>query len=398
MGLELARQVEEQGAVLLKNERSQLPLKASKIKSIAIIGSHADVGVLSGGGSAQVDPAGGNAVPPPPPPRGQRRGGFGFGGAVYHHSSPLKAIQAKAPQAKVTYTEGTDLPFTMDLAKKSDVALVFVHQPASEGRDLESLSLPDNQDAIVSAVAKANPHTIVVLENGGPVSMPWINDVKAVLEAWYPGISGAEALANLLFGDANPTAKLPITFPRIDADVPHPKIAGPPPMPPIVTDSNSPPPPGGFRFNNQPFDVNYTEGLKVGYKWYDAEGKQPLFPLGYGLSYTTYAYSNLQVTPGSPVRVSFAVKNTGKRAGTEIAQVYAGLPKATGEPPRRLVAWDKVDLAPSETKTVTLTLDPQFLSVFNADRHRWELLPGDYTLFVGGSSRDTPLQTTIHLG
>jgi beta-glucosidase len=393
-GLEVAQRVAEQGTVLLKNANGQLPLDAGSLKSIAVIGSHADVGVLSGGGSAQVDPPGGNAVPPPPPPPGaprRRFGGFFGGGPVWYPSSPQKAIRAKAPKARVEYNAGTDLAAAAALAKASSVAIVFVHQPASEGRDLPSLSLPDNQDQQVSTVAAANPHTIVVLETGGPVTMPWIDRVSAVLAAWYPGIRGAEAIANILFGDVNPSAKLPITFARTEADLPHPKVPG---TDLTARDAEAPPgfPPGFRPRELPPFDVNYTEGLKVGYRWFDAEDKQPLFPFGHGLSYTSFAYSGLKPSPNS---VTFTVKNTGKRAGAEIAQVYIGLPTSANEPPKRLVAWEKVSLQPGEAKTIRLALEPQFLSIFNVDKDGWELVPGEYQVFVGGSSRNIPLTGTV---
>jgi len=411
-GLEVAQRVAEQGTVLLKNANGQLPLSASAVKSIAIIGSHADVGVLSGGGSAQVDPPGGNAVPPPPPPEGAApgRGGFGGRGPVYYPSSPLKAIRAKAPHSKVDYNAGADPAAAAALAKSADVAIVFVNQPTSEGRDVDSLSLPDDQDKLVNAVAAANRHTIVVLETGGPVSMPWIGEVSAAIEAWYPGIRGAEAVANILFGDVNPSAKLPMTFAKAETDLPHLKIAGPPPPPPPTAEqlATGGTPPfvaspggrggrGGGRGAMAPFDIPYPEGLKVGYKWYDAQDKQPQFAFGFGLSYTTYAYSSLTVTPGAQPKVTFTVKNTGKRAGAEIAQVYAQLPPAAAEPPRRLVAWDKIQLAPGESKTVSLALEPKFLSIFNAERDAWDLVPGDYRLFVGGSSRETPLSAALRM-
>jgi beta-glucosidase len=287
----------------------------------------------------------------------------------------------------VEYNAGTDPAAAAALAKRSSVAIVFVNQPASEGRDLPSLSLPDNQDRLVSAVAAANPHTIVVLETGGPVTMPWIDRVSGVLAAWYPGIRGAEAIAGILFGDVNPSAKLPITFPRTDADLPHPRIPGTD-LPPVTDGSGF----GGFGRRLPPFDINYTEGLKVGYKWFDAEDKQPLLPFGYGLSYTTFAYSGLKATPQA---VTFAVKNTGPRAGAEIAQVYVGLPASANEPPKRLVAWEKVRLAPGQSKTVRLALEPQLLSIFNVDNDGWELVPGEYQVFVGGSSRNTPLTAAI---
>jgi len=367
-GAETAQTISEQASVLLKNADNQLPLNAATVKSIALIGSHADTGVLSGGGSAQVDPPGG--------------GSSRYGGRpVWFPSSPLKAIRAKAPKAKVEFDDGVNAPVAAALAKRSEVAIVVVSEPTSEGRDMTTLTLSDNQDDLVSAVAAANPRTIVVLETGGPAAMPWIGNVAAAIEIWYPGIKGAEALANILFGDVNPCAKLPATFAKSDADLPHPTIFG-----------------GGLR-PSQPrgappaFDIDYTEGLKVGYKWFDAENKEPLFPFGYGLSYTTFAYSGLKASAES---VSFTVRNTGQRAGAEIAQVYAGLPAAAQEPPRRLVAWEKIQLAPGGSKTVTLKLEPKFLSIFNEQKDDWELLPGEYRFFVGGSSRDTPLSATVN--
>jgi len=329
-GLEVAERVAEQTIVLLKNANGQLPLAASNIHSIAIIGSHADVGVLSGGGSGQVDPIGGNAIP-----------WAVSNGQVWHRSSPLKAIRAKAPGAKVAYDPGTDTNAAAALAKASDVAIVFVNQPTGEGDDVRSLSLPDQQDALVSAVAAANPHTIVVIESGGAITMPWIDKVSAVLEAWYPGTRGAEALAGILFGDVNPSANCR-----------HLREIGSGPAAPGRDAAASAAPgrrgpmfPGApWKVNTRRFDIEYDEGLLVGYKWYDAKNKQPLFPFGYGLSYTTYSYSGLKA---SSAQVTFDVKNTGKRAGAEIAEVYATLPLAAGEPFQRLVAFKKIALEPA---------------------------------------------------
>ena len=231
-----------------------------------------------------------------------------------------------------------------------------------------------------------NPHTVVVLETGGPAAMPWIDKVSAVIEIWYPGIRGAEALARILFGGVNPSAKLPVTFAKSDADLPHPKVPG----------IDLLPPPGagrGVRGRMPDFNIDYTEGLKVGYKWFDAENKEPLFAFGYGLSYTTFAYSGLRAAMDS---VSFTVRNTGRRAGAEIAQVYVGLPPAANEPPKRLVAWEKVSLDPGQSKTVTLRLEPKFLSIFNEQTDDWELPAGAYTFSVGGSSRQTPLSAAVN--
>jgi len=368
-GAEIAQRIAEQAFVLLKNDRGQLPLNRAAVKSIAVIGSHADIGVLSGGGSAQVDAPGGER------PRWNQ--------PVWFPSSPLEAIRAKAPKAKEEFNDGADPAAAAALAKASEIAIVFVNQWTTEGRDLPTMTLPDKQDDLVSAVAAANPHTIVVLETGGAAAMPWIGQVGAALEIWYPGIRGAQAAANILFGDVNPSAKLPVTFPKSDADLPHPQIPGFD----LIPGGGR-----GMRGRMPDFDIDYTEGLKVGYKWFDAENKQPLFAFGHGLSYTTFAYSGLKASIDS---VSFTVRNTGKRAGAEIAEVYAGLPAVANEPPKRLVAWDKVTLAPGESKTVTLRLDPKYLSIFDEQKDGWELLPGEYKIFVGGSSRDTPLTAVV---
>jgi beta-glucosidase len=393
-GFAVARHVAEQGSVLLKNAEGELPLKASSVKSIAVIGSHADLAVLSGGGSAQVNPPGGNVVPPPPPPPGARR--FFHRGPVWFPSSPLKAIRAEAANAKVEYNPGTDPASAAELAKNSDIAIVFVNQPTSEGRDVPNLSLPDHQDALVEAVAAANPHTIVVLETGGPVTMPWIEKVSAVLEAWYPGIKGADAIANILFGEVNPSGRLALTFPTSESQLPHPTLVTQPP--PGPGDMKPFRPGSPFERNTRRFEVDYTEGVKVGYKWYEAEGQEPLFPFGFGLSYTTYAFSDLQVTPGKSPAVTFTVKNTGDRAGAETAQVYALLPQAAGEPFKRLAAWEKVELAPGESKTVTLELNPHYLCIFNESKDGWELLQGTYKVLVGPSSAATPLSGTFTIG
>ena len=366
-GADTAQQIAEQASVLLKNSGAQLPLNAAALKSVAVIGSHSDTGVLSGGGSAQVDPPGAGPTP-------------WAGPEVWFPSSPLKAIRAKVPKARVVFDPGSNPAAAASAAKAADVAIVFVNQPTTESRDLPTLTLPGNQDQLVSAVAAANPHTIVVLETGGPAAMPWIGQVSAAIEVWYPGIRGAQALANILFGDVNPCGKLPVTFAKADADLPHPSIPG----------MNLLAPSGNGRMPD--FDIDYTEGLKVGYKWFDAEGKEPLFPFGFGLSYTSFAYSNLKAAMDG---VSVIVRNTGKREGAEIDQVYVGLPPAANEPPKRLVAWRKIRLAPGEQKTVALTLEPKFLSIFNEQKDAWELLPGQYKFFVGGSSRNTPLTTLV---
>ena len=395
-GFEVAQKVEEKGAVLLKNDRNLLPLSATSTKSIAVIGGHADLGVMSGGGSSQVSPAGGSAVPPPPELANNPLAIFMM--SVYHRSPPLNGIREKAPEARVEFDPGTDPASAAALAKSSQVAIVFAVQHESEGIDLQNLSLPDKQDALIEAVAAANPHTIVVLETGGAVLMPWIDKVSAVIEAWYPGIRGSEAIANVLFGDVNPSGKLPLTFPRSEADLPHPKHVDPP-----AADAEHPAPqlPGFpsmvalFMKVGPTFDATYDEGLKVGYKWYDAEKKPVLFPFGFGLFYTTFAYSGISVAPGDSTTVSFTVKNSGKRRGTETAEVYASLPDVTAEPPKRLVGWTRVELAPGESKQVSVPVSRDRLRVYDEASDSWKLVPGNYLIRVGSSSQNLPLQQTL---
>lgn len=388
-GFEVARSLEEQAIVLLKNDHEQLPLAASRVHSIAIIGPHADVGMISGGGSAQVDPPVGNAILPPG--KGQTR----WLEPVWFPTSPLKSIRAKAPGTNVQFDSGADPEKAASLAAKADVAIVFAYQWESEDMDLPTLSLPENQDSLISKVAAANPHTVVVLETGGPVTMPWAGQVSAILEAWFAGSKGSDAVANVLFGDVNPSAKLPVTFPRSDADLPHPTIVKPPRE--SVPDNTKPEPWKQIAAGLAPFQVTYDEGVKVGYKWYDAEKKPVLFPFGHGLSYTTYSYSNLKVEPGKTPHVTFTVKNTGKRAGAEVAEVYASLPAAAAEPPKRLVGWSKVTLKPGESKEVTVDIEPKYLSIFNVEQNGWQLLPGEYGFMVGGSSQNLPLKQSVTL-
>jgi len=380
-GLEDAQQIAEESMVLLKNE-ALLPLSSARVKSIAVIGGHADVGVLSGGGSAQVDSPGGNAIDPKP-------GSAAWHVPVYFPSSPLKYIRKKAPSAKVDYNDGADPAAAASFAKSYDVAIVFVTQYMTEEIDYATLSLPNNQDALVRAVAAANPRTVVVLETGSTVSMPWLPDVKVVLAAWYPGIGGAQAISNVLFGDANPSAKLPISFAKSEADLPHPQIPGWDLK--LKAEAEHRP------LGTYPrFDVNYTEGAKVGYKWFEAENKQPLFPFGFGQSYTTYSYSGLKVDDQQR-QVTFSLKNTGSRPGAEIAQVYVQLPTAAGEAYKRLVAWERIPLAAGESKTVTLPLNPLYISIFDEKKDAFLLLPGDYKILVGPSSRETPLTALLHV-
>ena len=375
--LATAQRVEEQSIVLLKNARGLLPLEGAAVKSIAVIGPHANEGMMSGSGSAQVDAPG--------------RPSAGWMAQVWFPPSPVTTLQARFPGAKVQFDSGANLESAATLAKNSDIAIVFAYQWESEGMDLPNLSLPVKQDDIIEAVAAANPKTIVVLETGTAVTMPWLNKVSAVLEAWYAGSKGANAVANILSGDANPGAKLPMTFPKSEADLPHPNLIQPGPD---QTGEAAVMKTGEAKAT---FSVKYDEGLKVGYKWYDAEKKPVLFPFGYGLSYTTFAYSGLKVTPGRETTVSFSLKNTGSRAGAEIAEVYAALPASAGEPPKRLVGWSKVWLKAGESKEVSVSVDAKYLSIYDEAAGGWKLVPGGFTFMVGGSSQELPLTAKAEL-
>jgi beta-glucosidase len=396
VGYALAQSIAEKSIVLLKNERKVLPLTAG-LHSVVLIGGHADKGVITGGGSAQVDAPGGSAVPPPPPGKNPFDA---FMRPQWLPSSPLRALSAKLPGVKVSYVSGDDLAAAVSAAKSADVAIVFGYQWESEGMDLPTLSLAPEQNALIEAVTAANPKTIVVLETGSPAAMPWVEKAAGVVEAWYPGIRGAEALANLLTGQVNPSAKLAITFPRSDADLPHPTLVKPPPESEPNYEAM-----GGDISNvmsimakGMPaFQTAYDEKLEVGYKWYDAKKKAVLFPFGFGLSYTTYAYSGLTVKNGDALEVSFTVKNTGKRAGTEIAQVYASLPDAAGEPPKRLIGWTRIELAAGESKQVSIPVDRERLTVFDEGTDGWKLVSGNYNVLAGGSSQDLPLHQTVAL-
>lgn len=368
-GFEVARKIEEGGAVLLRNQGATLPLDAAKVRSIAVIGFHADTGMISGGGSAQVDPP------------GEITGGK-WRAHIWFPTSPLDAIREKAPEAKVSFASGEQLSEAVKAAKAADVAVVFAWQWQSEGGDLPNLTLPEGQDKLIEAVAAANPHTIVVLETGTAVTMPWLDKTGAVLEAWYGGSDGAHAVANLLFGEVSPSGKLPMTFPRSEDDLPRKTIAQPPP--PVKNGVLS-------------FKVDYNvEGAAVGYKWYEEKHLPVLFPFGFGLSYTTFQYSNLKVSGGGR-SVSVTVKNTGTRSGAEVAEVYAVLPASAGESWKRLIAYKKVQLAPGESKTATMEVDPLYLSVWDEAAKKWTRPAGEYRVMAGGSSVDLPLEKTITL-
>jgi beta-glucosidase len=382
-GLAVAQHVEENSIVLLKNRNSILPIVPSRVHSIAIIGGHADVGMISGGGSAQVDPPGGNAIMPP------GKGATKWQDHIWFPTSPLAALRDKLPNTKIDFDPGTDPDSAAKLARSSDLVIVFAYQWESEGMDLPNLSLPDNQDSLIAQVAAANPHTIVVLETGTAVTMPWLDKVGGVVEVWFAGSSGHKALANILVGDVNPSGKLPITFPKSEQDLPHPAI---PPLPPHTRGQGADPVNAGSPIAT--YTVHYDEGAEVGYKWYQTEHKTPLFPFGFGLSYTTFTYSGLTVDSAAKT-ARFTVRNTGTHTGTEIAEVYATLPKGSDEPYQRLAGFARISLAPGKSQTVTVTIDPRVLQTFDESDESWNLVAGSYKILVGPSSDHTPLTGSL---
>lgn len=352
----------EEAMVLLKNQGSLLPLTAAA-KRVVVIGGHADKGVLSGSGASSVYPKGGNAVPGLKPTMWP-------GPVVYYPSSPLAALRKLAPDAQISFVDGTDPAAAAAAARDADVAIVFATQWAGESFDV-SLTLADNQDALIAGVAEANPRTVVVLETGGPVFTPWADKVGAIVAAWYPGTSGGEAIANVLYGKVNPSGHLPATFPRSLEQLPKPSA-----------------PNKG--------DTVYSEGAAVGYKWFDLRNHAPAFAFGHGLSYTSFGFSGLTArATGGSVTASFAIRNTGKRRGKEVAQLYVA--GEGWEAPKRLGAFEKVDLAPGQSRRVTLAVDPRLVATFDGTSNSWKIRAGTYRVMLATSSREIVQTVSVTL-
>jgi beta-glucosidase len=322
--------------------------------------------------------------------------------------SPLAGVQnalaalgsTATASLTVVANDNSNLAAAAAAAQAADVVIVLAGTLSEEGRDLPSIALPNNQDAMVSAIVAANARTAVVLKDNASALLPWIDQVPAVLEAWFPGQEDGNIVARLLFGLANPSGKLPVTFPKLAGDVP----ANTPRQWPGVDAQGNPVP--VIPNNNVPTTVEYLEGLRIGYRWFDAQGIAPLFAFGHGLSYTTFKISRLEVTPKRtdgtrPVKVKFVVENTGSRSGAEVPQVYLGLPQAAGEPPKRLVAFEKVWLKPGEKKRVKLCIDPKAsnhpLGVWDTATQQWKTTAGHYQVLVGNSAANIVLRDTIQL-
>jgi len=347
----IARSIAEHCAVLLKNDGNLLPLQRDDIHSLAVFGPYAGEAMTGGRGSSQVKPL--YTVSP-------------IDGIIHH----------MVHGASIIYNDGSDREKAAVLATSADVAIVMVGNKDGEGADRQSLSLPGSQDSLVFAVASANPRTVVILKTGGAVLMPWLDRVRTVLEVWYPGEEDGNVVADLVFGIVNPSGKLPLTFPQKDFDVPANKPEQYPGVQGIAT---------------------YSENLLVGYRWYDKRNITPLFPFGFGLSYTTFSFANLDVSPMSTngeVTVTFDLTNIGSRQGQEVAQVYVSAPRSAGEPPKQLKGFAKTMLQSGETKRLTIILNNRAFSVWDASSG-WRVVPGTFGILVGDSSRNLPLTASI---
>jgi beta-glucosidase len=350
---DIARQIADQGMVLLKNEGNLLPLNFEGLRSVLLVGPYAVRPNSGGGGSSHVIPL--------------------------YTITPYDGLSASLGlQIHLTVMDGSDIDAAAAAAKRSQVAIVMVGDQDSEGRD-QSLELPAAQNNLIAAVAKANPKTVVVVKSGSAILMPWIAEVPAVLEAWYPGEEDGNAVADVLVGKVNPSGKLPLTFPRSVEDT----LASNPEQYPGVNGV-----------------AHYSEGLDVGYRAFAAHDIPPLFPFGFGLSYTQFSFAAMKVSqqPGSAnATVSFDVQNTGKLAGAEVAQLYLGFPEiAEGtEPPIQLKGFEKVMLNPGERKTVQLKLDARAFSYWSEKAHQWQVATGEFEVMVGDSSANTPLKANL---
>lgn len=363
----VTRRVADAGIVLLKNAHHILPLAAATPR-IAVIGGRADLGVISGGGSSQVLPMSPDGQFPSVSIDGGPDGHALSGTLVLDPDAPLNAIREAAPRADVRYDDGRDPASARALARWADVAIVFATQWQKEGADAPNLSLPHDQDALIAAIAAANSRTIVVLETGNPVAMPWLDKIAGLVEAWYSGQRGGSAIADVLFGAVDPSGHLPITFPKSVAQEPRPRIPG-----------------RGHAAPRQRIKVDYrVEGARVGYRWFADQHLTPLFPFGFGLSYTSFDYADLQVASGRTLTVSFDVTNTGRRTGAAVPQIY--LTSQAGRKLKRLIGFKRVALRPGQTRHITLTADPRLLADFDTAARAWRIPAGKYTIMLGRSA------------
>lgn len=385
----VAQRAAEAGIVLLKNERDLLPLTRTA-RRVVVIGGHADVGVLSGGGSSQVRSVGGAPIEIPL----ATGAAASFARVTYHASSPLKALRAAMPQATVTWVDGRDVAAAARAARAADVAVVFAVQWTTEAQDATDLSLPYGQDALIAAVAAAQPNSVAVLETGGPVLMPWLSQVPAVMQAWYPGQRGGEAIAAVLTGRVNPSGRLPITFPAAAAQAPRAAPVGLATLTGLEAQAAANPA-GASGYQLASFPIDYVEGADVGYRWYERTGARPLFAFGHGLSYTAFAYRNPVVTGGRTLSVSFEVVNTGRQAGADVPQMYVARDGKAG--PMRLAGFQRVMLKPGESRRVTLTAEPRVVADYDPALPGWRIAAGRYRVALARDASDRTLVSTATL-
>ena len=362
----IAQRQAEEGIVLLTNERATLPL-AQRLKKILVLGEHADHGVLCGGGSSAVAPLGSLKQP------GTSIMGMSID-KIYQPSSLVAAIAEEGAAAEVIFLDGLDLPRALDAARAADAVIVFAEEWRSEGLDAVGLALPGDQDALISAVAGANAATVVVVQTGGAVTMPWREQVAAILVAWYPGSGGGPALAGVLFGRVNPSGCLPLTFPASADQLPRPAQIDPD----TTTSNPGMPRKGGI------LAIDYDiEGSDVGYRWYERERLTPLFPFGYGLSYTTFALSGLHVD--GCVRASVDVHNTGARYGALVVQIYVAKPGPVGFV-KRLAGFVKVFVAAGDSQSVDVALERRIFA--HSDGADFVVAPGSYRISAARHAAD----------
>lgn len=380
----VALRAAEAGIVLLRNEGGVLPLAATA-RTIVVIGGHADIGVLSGGGSSQVRPVGGFTLEE----RQTGGGAASFAKRSYGGTAPLAALKAIRPDAQITFVDGSDPAAAAVAARSADVAIVFGEKWSTEAADNKDLSLDRNGDALIAAVAAANPRTVVVLETGNPVAMPWRDRVPAIVAAWFPGQRGGEAIARVLTGAVNPSGHLPVTFPASLAQLPNPVLPGSDAVPADAATRAT----YGLMAGTKPFAVTFPEGADAGYRWYAAKGLAPLYPFGHGLSYTSFRYDRLAATGGKTLTVRFFVTNTGQRAGADVPQVYVTRPGKA----KRLIGWGKPMLAPGKSREVSVIADPRVIGDYDAKARRWIVPAGAYGIEVGPSATQTSLRAQVRL-
>lgn len=373
---EIALAGARQGIVLLKND-GVLPLVTDEPLKVAVIGGYAQLGVPTGTGSGAVDPVGGLAAVIN---IGGARGLMGNARNLsLLPSSPLKELRTLMPHATIEYDGAYTVAESVLLAQRCDLVIVFGIRVEGEGFDLPDLSLPWGQDAVIDAVAEANPNTVVVLETGNPVAMPWLHKVRAMLQAWYPGQAGGQAIAEVLTGAVNPSGRLPLTFPASLDDGPRPELPG------LETGWGT------------PTTIVYNEGAEIGHRWYARTGKRPMFDFGHGLSYTTFDYANLAVTGGDGVTATFTVTNTGDAAGADVPQVY--LTEAAGEKRMRLLGFERVELEPGDSCEVTIAADPRLLARFDGGSGpgQWHIAGGAHRIVLARSAGDPVLTEDVLL-